>query len=61
MEEFYCGQIKRGQLTVDQVPARWRDAVAARLRSDEAEGRPKAEEQSVEAGRSWLSSLTRKK
>lgn len=28
---FYAGRIRRGQTTLDDVPARWRDAVEAML------------------------------
>ena len=61
MEDFYVGQIERGQMTIDQVPARWKDAVSARLRSDEAEGQPEAEEQGAGESRSWLSPWQRRK
>lgn len=61
MDEFYIGQIRRGLLTIEQVPFRWRDEVSAKLSSDEAPGRPEAEEHAVETTRSWLSGWQRKK
>lgn len=61
MEEFYVGQIRRGKLTIEQVPARWRDAVSAKLGSDEAKGQPVAEEQAAGEGRNWLSAWQKKK
>lgn len=31
MITFYANMIKRGQMTLERVPARWRAAVAAKL------------------------------
>lgn len=31
MVKFYVNKIKRGEMTLDQVPAKWRDQVAAEL------------------------------
>jgi hypothetical protein len=31
MIKFYVGRIKRGEITIDDVPAKWRDAVQAEL------------------------------
>lgn len=31
MIKFYVGMIQRGVITLENVPARWRDAVAAEL------------------------------
>lgn len=31
MARFYYGRIKRGKLTIEEVPARWRDQVQALL------------------------------
>lgn len=31
MVNYYVGRIKRGKLTIEEVPEKWRDAVAAAL------------------------------
>lgn len=31
MVKFYVGMIRRGTITLENVPARWREAVAAAL------------------------------
>jgi hypothetical protein len=31
MIKFYVGRIKRGEITIDDVPSKWRDAVQAEL------------------------------
>lgn len=31
MVKFYVGMIQRGSITIDKVPARWREAVEAEL------------------------------
>lgn len=31
MIAFYAGQIRRGKLTIEQVPALWRESVAAAI------------------------------
>lgn len=35
MAKFYAGRIRRGKLTIDDVPERWRDATRAILDADE--------------------------
>lgn len=35
MAKFYFGRIKRGKLTIEDVPERWRDQVQALLVADE--------------------------
>lgn len=35
MARFYYGRIKRGKLTIEEVPARWRDQVQALLDADD--------------------------
>lgn len=34
MAKFYYGRIKRGKLTIESVPKRWRDQVQALLDAD---------------------------
>lgn len=34
MVNYYVGRIKRGKLTIDDVPAKWRDEVQAVLDAD---------------------------
>ena len=34
MAKFYYGRIKRGKLTIKEVPERWRDQVQALLDAD---------------------------
>ena len=34
MANFYFGRIKRGKLTIEEVPAKWREAVQALLDAD---------------------------
>lgn len=34
MAKFYYGRIKRGKLTIDDVPEKWRDQVQALLGAD---------------------------
>lgn len=34
MARFYYGRIKRGKLTIEDVPKRWRDQVQALLDAD---------------------------
>lgn len=34
MVKFYVDRIKAGKLTLEQVPARWRDAVREALEND---------------------------
>lgn len=36
MAKIYARMIKRGALEIDDVPARWREAVAALLAQEEA-------------------------
>lgn len=31
MATFYAGQIKRGKMTIDEVPEKWREATQALL------------------------------
>lgn len=31
MVNYYVGRIKRGKLTIEEVPEKWREAVAAAL------------------------------
>lgn len=35
MAKLYYNRIKRGVMTIDEVPARWRDEVQALLDADE--------------------------
>lgn len=35
MAKIYYRKIKAGQMTIEQVPARWRDAVQALLDADD--------------------------
>lgn len=35
MVKFYYGRIKRGKLTIEDVPEKWRDEVQAMLDADE--------------------------
>lgn len=35
MARFYYGRIKRGKLTIEEVPERWRDQVQALLDADD--------------------------
>ena len=37
MAKLYYRRIKEGRMTLEEVPARWRDAVAALLAEDEEE------------------------
>lgn len=34
MAKFYAGRIKRGKLTIEDVPGKWRDQVQALLDAD---------------------------
>ena len=34
MAKIYCRKIKSGDMSIDQVPARWRDEVLALLEAD---------------------------
>ena len=34
MAKFYYGRIKRGKLTIDEVPEKWREQVQALLDAD---------------------------
>lgn len=34
MAKFYAGRIKRGKLTIEDVPEKWRDQVQALLDAD---------------------------
>ena len=34
MVNWYCGQIRRGYMTIDNVPKRWKTQVAAKLGID---------------------------
>ena len=38
MAKIYYKRIKAGIMTIDEVPARWREAVQALLDEDEGEG-----------------------
>ena len=35
MAKFYAGRIKRGKLTIDEVPERWRGEVEALMGAEE--------------------------
>ena len=37
MAKFYYGRIKRGKLTIEDVPERWREQVQALLDADKKE------------------------
>ena len=37
MVNFYVRQIKAGKMTLDQIPARWYEAVKAALEEDDEE------------------------
>lgn len=37
MAKIYYRKIKAGDMTLDQVPSRWQDAVRALLEADQAE------------------------
>jgi hypothetical protein len=37
MVKFYVDRIKAGKITIDQVPARWREAVREALGEDNGE------------------------
>ena len=38
MVRFYVDRIKAGKITIEQVPARWREAVRAALEEGENDG-----------------------
>ena len=37
MAKFYVGRIKRGKMTIDEVPERWREQVQALLDAEKKE------------------------